>query len=161
MITAKFRSALLLAAVAVLVCFSLLAAQSASKKKAPLPSSDLPFSQTVTAGDFIFVSGQIGIDPATGKLAGADIASQTRQALANIERHLKAAGSDLGAVVKTTVFLKNLADYAAMNEAYKKMFGSSRPARATVEVSDLVAGALLEVDAIAVKSDQKSELERK
>ena len=161
MTTAKLHSALLLAAVAVLVCFSLPAAQSASKEKAPLPSSDLPFSQTVTAGGFVFVSGQIGIDPASGKMAGQDIASQTRQVLANIERQLKAAGSDLDAVVKTTVFLTNLADYAAMNEVYKKMFGPLRPARATVEVSDLVAGALLEIDAIAVKSSKKGELERK
>ncbi len=161
MTLSKYRSMLITAMVAIVMSFSMLAAQSAGKDKAPLPSSDLPFSQTVTVGDFIFVSGQVGIDPSTGKLAGGDIASQTRQVLANIERHLKAAGSDLDAVVKTTVFLKNLADYGAMNTEYKKMFGSSRPARATVEVSDLVAGALLEIDAIAVKGAKKDAIERK
>ncbi len=161
MITVKYSSVPIQTMIAVLVCFSMLTAQSANKDKAPLPSSDLPFSQTVTAGDFIFASGQIGIDPETGKMAGEDIASQTRQVLANLERHLKAAGSGLDAVVKTTVFLKNLADYSAMNAEYKKIFGDSRPARATVEVSDLVAGALLEIDAIAVKNEKKSELKRK
>jgi len=157
----KYSPAMMLTTIALMMSFSLLAAQSASKAKSALPSSDLPFSQTVSVGDLIFVSGQIGMDPATGKMAGGDIASQTRQVLANIERHLKAAGSDLDAVVKTTVFLKNLADYSEMNTEYKKFFDDNRPARATVEVSDLVAGALLEIDAIAVRSGKKNAIERK
>jgi 2-iminobutanoate/2-iminopropanoate deaminase len=139
----------------------MLAAQSKDKDKAPLPASDLPFSQTVTVGDLIFVSGQLPLDPVTGRMAGEDIASQTRQVLANIERHLKDAGGDLTTVVKTTVFLRNLADYQEMNEEYKKAFGENRPARATVEVSDLVAGALLEIDAIAVRIEHKEKIERK
>lgn len=153
----NFGTLLLLAGL--IAGFSLLPAQS--EEKAPLPTSDLPFSQTVTVGDLVFVSGQIGIDPATGKMAGGDIASQTRQALLNIERHLKAAGSDLTRIVKTTVFLKNIEDYPAMNEAYKQTLGVSRPARATVEVSDLVAGALIEIDAIAVKVSYEEEIERR
>ncbi|MBW7996363.1 MAG: hypothetical protein FVQ81_07330 [Candidatus Glassbacteria bacterium] len=156
--TGSFRFLVLIAA----FCgFSLLLAQSAGKDKSSLPASDLPFSQTVSVGELVFVSGQIGIDPATGKMAGEDIASQTRQALANIERHLNAAGSNMSRVVKTTVFLKNITDYADMNAAYKKVFTSARPARATVEVSGLVGGALIEIDAIAVKNSHDGKLEHR
>jgi 2-iminobutanoate/2-iminopropanoate deaminase len=149
------------AILAVAAFFSLLSAQSGKQDKSGLPKTDLPFSQTVTSGDMVFVSGQVGIDPSTGKMAGDDIASQTRQALLNIERHLEAAGSDLNQVVKTTVFLKNIQDYADMNAVYKQVLGASRPARATVAVADLVAGAVIEIDAIAVKGKRKGKIEHR
>ncbi|OGG00338.1 MAG: hypothetical protein A3F83_08080 [Candidatus Glassbacteria bacterium RIFCSPLOWO2_12_FULL_58_11] len=106
----------------------------------------------VKAGNLIFVSGNIGIDPATGQLAGDDIAAQTTQVLKNIETILKAAGSGMNEVVKTTVFLKNIEDYEKMNGVYVRFFPGQKPARSTVQVAGLVRGALVEIEAIALRS---------
>jgi 2-iminobutanoate/2-iminopropanoate deaminase len=109
-----------------------------------------PYSQAVRSGDFVFCAGQIALDPATGKLIEGDISAQTRRVLTNISNILEASGSSLGRVVKTTVFLSNLDDFAAMNAVYTEFFPSQPPARSTVQVSRLPAGSLLEVDAIAL-----------
>ena len=134
--------------------FLLLAADSALDRRAtaqnPAAAAALPFSPMVKAGNFIFVSGNIGIDPATGQLAGAEIAAQTAQALKNIEALLKTSGSGMNEVVKTTVFLKNIEDYAKMNEVYAGFFSGQKPARSTVQVAGLVRGALIEIEAIAL-----------
>ena len=136
--------------------FLLLAADSALDRRAtaqsPAAAAALPFSPMVKAGNFIFVSGNIGIDPATGQLAGAEIAAQTAQALKNIEALLKTSGSGMNEVVKTTVFLKNIEDYAKMNEVYAGFFSGQKPARSTVQVAGLVRGALIEIEAIALRS---------
>ena len=137
-----------IAALAGLICIQQLAAQSGSQTGTSAPG--LPFSQSVTAGGFIFVAGQIGVDPASGEFAGSDISSQTVQTLRNIETQLKLAGADLGRVVKTTVFLADISLYAEMNQAYRQVFGSDFPARSTVAVAGLARGALLEIEAIAV-----------
>ncbi len=108
-----------------------------------------PFSQAVKAGGFIFVSGQIALDQETGKVVEGGVAAQTEQVLRNIEEVLKKAGAGLEDVVKTTVYLQNMDDYAAMNEAYSGFFGENKPARATVAVRKLVLGVLLEIEAIA------------
>src|SRR5215467_11107472 len=102
------------------------------------PSAIGPYSQAIRAGNLLFLSGQIALDPATGKLiAETDVASQTRRALLNLKGVLAAAGAGLDQVVKTTVFLKDMNDFAAMNAAYAEFFLSSPPARSTVEVSRL------------------------
>ena len=140
--------AALVAAIAVsLAAFQYLAGQAGSNSNAAGP--DLPFSATVTAGGFIFASGQIGLDRETGKFAGDDIKSQTRQALLNLDNNLRQAGSDLSRVVKTTVFLARISDYNTMNAVYKQVMGANRPARSTVAVAGLVRGALIEIEAIA------------
>ena len=114
------------------------------------PAAVGPYSQAIRVGDFVFTAGQLAIDPATGKLAEGGIEAQTRQVLRNIAAVLEAAGSSLDKVVKTTVFLKDMSDFKAMNQVYGKFFASEPPARSTVEVADLALGALLEIDAIAV-----------
>ena len=116
------------------------------------PAAIGPYSQAVAAsGEFIFVSGQLPIDPETGKFAGDDIAAQTEQSLKNIRSILQAAGADLENVVKTTVLLENISDFAAMNEVYAQFFTKDCPARAAFEVAALPKGALVEIEAIAVK----------
>jgi len=110
-----------------------------------------PYSQAVKVGNFLFISGQIAINPETGKLEDEMVAEQTERVLKNIEAILREAGFSLKDVVKTTVYLKNMCDFAEMNEVYAKFFGEHRPARATVEVSNLPLGALVEIEAIAVK----------
>lgn len=110
-----------------------------------------PYSQAVVVNDFIFCSGQIGIDPKTGNLVNG-IENQIKQALKNLRVILKAAGSDTKYVVKTTVFLKNMTDYLLFNQLYAKFFMDHKPARAAVEISNLPKGALIEIEAIAVKS---------
>lgn len=114
------------------------------------PKAVGPYSQGIAAGGLVFVSGQLGIDPATDELAGATIESQTHQALSNIAAILGASGASLDGVVKTTVFLKDLDDFGAMNAVYAQFFEKSLPARATAQVSDLPKGALVEIDCIAV-----------
>ncbi|GBD06657.1 2-iminobutanoate/2-iminopropanoate deaminase [bacterium HR21] len=115
---------------------------------APAPIG--PYVQAlVTEGRLLFISGQIGLTPA-GSLAGEDVRTQTRQALDNLRAILQAAGAGLEHVVKTTVFLRSLQDFAAMNEVYAEYFGAHPPARTTVEVSGLPRGALVEIEAIAV-----------
>jgi 2-iminobutanoate/2-iminopropanoate deaminase len=115
------------------------------------PQAIGPYSQAVKAGGFVFASGQIAIDPATGKLIEGDIAAQTERVLKNLTAVLAAAGSGMDRVVKTTVFLKNLSDFPAMNEAYAKFFASAPPARSTVQVAGLPKDALLEIDVVALQ----------
>ena len=116
------------------------------------PAAIGPYSQAIKAGNTIYVSGQLPIDPATGAFAGQDIAAQTRQSLTNLKNILNAAGADLCDVVKTTVYLKNIADFAAMNEVYAQFFTAPYPARAAFEVACLPKNALVEIECIAVKS---------
>jgi 2-iminobutanoate/2-iminopropanoate deaminase len=108
-----------------------------------------PYSQGIRAGEFLFTAGQVGFDPATGELVDGGIAEQTGQVLQNIRAILQAAGTDLSSVVKTTVFLVDMADFAAMNEVYAAVFGDHRPARSTVAVAALPRGARVEIDAVA------------
>ena len=115
------------------------------------PAAIGPYSQAVQAGNMLFVSGQIPIDPATGAFAGDDITTQTRQSLTNIRNILEAAGYTLNDVVKTTVLLADIADFGAMNEVYAQFFNENRPARAAFAVKDLPRGALVEIEAIANK----------
>lgn len=116
------------------------------------PAAIGPYSQAIAAGNTIYVSGQLPIDPATGTFAGSDIASQTRQSLNNLKSILNAAGADLCDVVKTTVFLANIADFAAMNEVYAEFFSAPYPARAAFEVACLPKNALVEIECVAVKA---------
>ena len=111
------------------------------------PEAIGPYSQAIISGPFVFCSGQIGIDPAAGVLAEG-IETQTRQALANIKAVLEQAGSSPDKVVKTTIFLKKIEDFAAVNKMYGEFFCSHRPARSTVEVSSLPKGALIEIECI-------------
>ena len=120
-----------------------------STEKAPPPVG--PYSQAVIAGDFIFAAGQLGIDPKTGELA-AGIEAQTRQALTNLSAVLEAASSSLDRVVKVTVFLAHMEDFAAMNAVYGEFFPLQPPARSTVEVAQLPRGALVEIEVIALKT---------
>ena len=115
------------------------------------PAAIGPYSQAVKAGNMLFVSGQIPIDPATGAFAGKDIVSQTRQSLTNVKNILEAAGYALTDVVKTTVLLADIADFAAMNAVYAEFFTGDCPARACFAVKDLPKGALVEIEAIANK----------
>jgi len=113
------------------------------------PQAIGPYSQAIKAGGFIFSSGQIAIDPATGSVIEGDVAAQTERVLKNLTAVLAAAGSSLNKVVKTTVFLKSMGDFATMNEVYGKHFGSHRPARSTVEVARLPKDVLVEIDVVA------------
>ena len=115
------------------------------------PAAIGPYSQAVQAGNMLFVSGQIPIDPATGNFAGEDIATQTRQSLTNVKNILEAAGYTLNDVVKTTVLLADIVDFAAMNAVYAEFFSENKPARAAFAVRDLPRGALVEIEAIANK----------
>ena len=110
-----------------------------------------PYSQAVVAsGSLVFTAGQIPLDPATGQIDGADIAAQTRRALANVAAILKEAGSSPGKVVKTTVFLKDMNEFAGMNAVYAEFFGTHAPARSTVEVARLPKDVKVEIEVIAV-----------
>ena len=115
------------------------------------PAAIGPYSQAVQAGNMLFVSGQIPIDPATGAFAGEDITAQTHQSLTNVKNILEAAGYTLNDVVKTTVLLADIADFAAMNAVYAEYFNENKPARACFAVKDLPRGALVEIEAIANK----------
>jgi 2-iminobutanoate/2-iminopropanoate deaminase len=108
-----------------------------------------PYSQALRAGGFLFTAGQVGFDPATGELVDGGIAEQTRQVLANIRAILEAGGSGLGQVVKTTVFLVDFGEFAAMNEVYRRHVGDVPPARSTVAVKEFPRGARIEIEAIA------------
>jgi 2-iminobutanoate/2-iminopropanoate deaminase len=108
-----------------------------------------PYSQGVRAGGFLFTAGQVGFDPATGELVDEGIAEQTERVLENLRAILRAAGLDLGSVVKTTVFLVDMADFGKMNEVYARAFGEHRPARSTVAVAALPRGARVEIEAVA------------
>ena len=113
------------------------------------PAAVGPYSQAVLAGNTLYMSGQIAIDPAVGKIVATTIEDQAEQCCKNIEAVLKAAGTDMNHVVKTTCFLADIADFKAFNEVYAKHF-VSKPARSCVAVKDLPAGALCEVEALAV-----------
>ena len=115
------------------------------------PGAIGPYSQAIEANGFVFVSGQIPIDPATGEFAGADIASQTRQSLTNMKAILEANGMTMADVVKTTVLLADIAEFAAMNAVYAEFFAEPYPARAAYQVANLPKGAKVEIEAIAVK----------
>ncbi|OLD11217.1 MAG: reactive intermediate/imine deaminase [Chloroflexi bacterium 13_1_40CM_3_70_6] len=118
--------------------------------RAPAPVG--PYSQAVVAGDFVFCAGQIALDPASGELVGkSDVRAQTRRVLDNLAAVLMEADSSLDHVTKTTVFLVDMADFAAMNEVYAERFGGHRPARSTVPVGALPRGAKVEIECIAVR----------
>ena len=114
------------------------------------PKAIGPYEQAIKVGDFIYASGQIPLDPATGNLVENNITIQTRRVMENLKAVLAAAGSSLERVVKTTVFLKNISDFAAMNEVYGEYLDNAKPARSTVAVADLPRGALVEIDLIAI-----------
>ena len=117
--------------------------------KAPAPIG--PYSQAILAGTELFCSGQIALDPATGELSGSDAAAQTEQVLRNLGAVLQAAQMDFGNVVKTTIYLIDMNDFAAVNAVYAKYFDAAKPARSTVAVAALPKGARVEIDAIAKK----------
>jgi len=117
-------------------------------KDAPAPIG--PYSQAVRAGGFVFISGQIPVQPDTGLVVQGDITAQTHQAMKNLSAILKAAGSGLDRVVKTTVFLSNLDDFSGFNRIYEEYFGDAKPARATVQVARLPKEVLVEIEAIAL-----------
>ena len=117
---------------------------------APAPFQGAPYSQAIKANGFVFVSGQLALRPGEKDLLGGDIKTQTQQVFANLGAILEEAGSRLDRLVKTTVFLQNLDDFAGMNEIYASHVGSTPPARSTVEVAKLPSGALVEIEAIAL-----------
>jgi 2-iminobutanoate/2-iminopropanoate deaminase len=115
------------------------------------PKAIGPYSQAIKANGLVFVSGQVAIDPATQQVVPGDVAAQTERALQNLAGILKAAGTSLDRAVKTTVFLKNMSDFAAMNEVYGRHFTQAPPARSTVEVARLPKDVLVEIDVIALE----------
>ena len=117
---------------------------------APAPFQGAPYSQAIRAGGLLFVSGQVALQPGSSEPVSDASGAQTEQVFANLRAILEAAGSSLDRIVKTTVYLTDLGDFQAMNEVYKQHVGELPPARATVEVSKLPAGALVEIEAIAL-----------
>ena len=113
------------------------------------PKAIGPYSAAISYGNFIFTSGQLGLIPESGEPAGEDIRSQTRQSLKNVQSVLEAAGTDLSHVLKTTVFLRNMDDFAAMNEVYAEFFTDECPARSAVQVAKLPRGLAVEIEVIA------------
>lgn len=123
--------------------------ETVSTSKAPAAIG--PYSQAVVAVDqFVFTAGQIPIDPRTGQIVGEEIVAQTRQALQNLRSVLEAAGSGLGEVLKTTVFLKDMNDFAAMNDVYREFFPEAPPARSAVEVARLPKDVRVEIEAVGL-----------
>jgi 2-iminobutanoate/2-iminopropanoate deaminase len=118
-------------------------------KDAPQPIG--PYSQAIKAGGFVFASGQIALDPATGKLIEGDIKAQTERVLKNLSAVLAGAGSSMDRVVKATVFLKSISDFPAMNEVYGKVFTNAPPSRTTVQAAGLPRDALIEIDIVALQ----------
>ncbi len=114
------------------------------------PQAIGPYSQAIKANGMVFISGQIAIDPAVGQVIDGDVAAQTERVLKNLSNILRASGSGLEKVVRTTVFLKNMSDFATMNEVYAKFFSATPPARSTVEVARLPKDVLVEIDVIAL-----------
>ena len=121
--------------------------QSVATSEAPQAIG--PYSQAVQAGDLLWCSGQIGLDPATGEFVAGGVEGQTRQVLRNLEAVLKAGGSSMDRVLRTTVFLQDLADFAKVNAIYAEAFGAHKPARACVQAEALPKGALVEIDCVA------------
>jgi reactive intermediate/imine deaminase len=116
------------------------------------PAAIGPYSQAIVAGDLVFVSGQIPLDPLTGQLVGGDVSVQAERVLTNLIAVLAAAGCSAGDVVRTTIYLVDLTQFAAVNEVYARFFDAPYPARSTVQVAALPRAALIEIDAIAVRS---------
>ena len=114
------------------------------------PKAIGPYAQAIRANGFIYTAGQIPIDPKTNEFVSGGIAAQTRQVLENLKAVLEAGGSSLEKVVKATVFLRNMGEFAAMNEIYAEYLGNVKPARSTVAVSELPRGALIEIDLVAL-----------
>ncbi len=117
------------------------------------PKAIGPYSVAIRSGGLVFTAGQIGLNPASGEIVPGGIETETRQALTNIQNVLEAAGASLGGVVKTTVFLKDMADFARMNAIYAEFFKENPPARSTVAVAGLPKGARVEIEAIALCQD--------
>ena len=115
------------------------------------PKAVGPYSHAVVAGELVFCSGQVPLDPATGELVSGDIRAQTFRILDNLAAGLEAAGSDLSHVIKTTVFLVDIGDFSAMNDAYAERFGAHRPARSTIGVAALPRGARVEIECVAAR----------
>ena len=113
------------------------------------PAAVGPYSQAIRVGDLVFTAGQLGIDPGSGEMAGADVAQQAERAIANLEAILAAAGSGLGNLVKVTVFLADIADWPAVNEVYARLIPEPFPARSAFAVKDLPRGARVEIEAVA------------
>jgi 2-iminobutanoate/2-iminopropanoate deaminase len=122
--------------------------KSVETEKAPKAIG--PYAQAIIANGFVYTAGQIPIDPKTGSFVEGGIKEQTGQVLENLRAVLEAAGSSAHQVVKTTVYLKNIADFGAMNEVYAEYFGEAKPARSTVAVAELPRGALVEIDVVAL-----------
>jgi 2-iminobutanoate/2-iminopropanoate deaminase len=118
-------------------------------EEAPAPFQGAPYSQAIRAGDFVFVAGQPALRPDHGEIVGDSIEEQTEQVFANLRAILETAGSSLDRLVKTTVYLADLGDFAGMNEVYARHVGEVPPARATIEVSALPSGAKVEIEAVA------------
>jgi len=112
------------------------------------PAAIGPYSQAVRAGDLVFCSGQLGLDPATGEFAPGGVRGQAEQVMRNVEALAKAAGGSLENIVKTTIFLKDMADFPTVNEVYGACFNGDKPARSTVAVAGLPKGGLVEIEAI-------------
>ena len=119
------------------------------------PKAIGPYSQAVQANGFLFTAGQVALDPDKGELVAGGISEQTTRALENLRAILSAAGSDFSHVIKTTVFLVDMADFGAMNEVYSRAFGDHRPARSTVAVAALPRGARVEIEVIAAVSGER------
>jgi 2-iminobutanoate/2-iminopropanoate deaminase len=117
------------------------------------PKAVGPYSQAIQAGNFVFTSGQIGLDPATGKLVKGGIREQARQVMENLRAVLEAANSDFSRVVKTTVFLREMNDFMHLNEVYGEYFPSDQPARSTFQVAALPLGAVVEIEMVALAAD--------
>ena len=133
-----------------------------SRKRKAITSSNVPaaigpYSPAIHIGDLIYTSGALGMDPQSGELIPGGIEEETRQALLNIENILEAGGSSLGQIVKTTVFLQNLEEFSLMNAVYAEFFDDHPPARTTVEVAALPKGAAVEIDAVAIVSNEGSD----
>ena len=115
------------------------------------PAAIGPYSQAIEVNGFVYTSGQLPVDPATGEFAEGGIKEQTRQSLTNVKNILEQAGTDMGKVIKTTVFLNDMNDFAAMNEVYAQFFQQPYPARSAVAVEKLPKGALVEIEVVAAK----------
>ena len=122
--------------------------RSVVTENAPKPIG--PYSQAIVVGGFVFCSGQSGLDPRSGDLVGTDASAQAHRAIMNLKAVLETAGSGLDMVLKVTLYLKNIGDFPAVNEVYARHFGIAKPARSTVEVSELPKWALVELDAVAL-----------
>jgi 2-iminobutanoate/2-iminopropanoate deaminase len=117
---------------------------------APAPFQGAPYNQAIVANGFVFVAGQLGVDPGTGEVVDGGVRAQTEQIFANLQAILEAAGSSIDKIVKTSVFMRELGDFGEMNEVYAARIGDTPPARSTFEVGKLPAGALVEIEAIAL-----------